>query len=599
MSEAFKTTCDWFMQHLPDNAEAHVNSVNDALEAARMARFALAYQCVENAEREEAEAAQESVDQLKAVLKRMDEEPEEALETLTDEQRSAREKARADAADLLKKLLDRLVELQKQFDNLAAWNKRKEELDAAAQSVNDAVKSLQDEFATPQPLSTVKDGVRRAETLAPAIQDVEKALKKARDWVKKHLPDNGDAKAHVDSVNDALEAAKKVRDALANRLQDDSEREDKLVNDQNVLIDQLNKRDNNAIDVHTSENLDDNSAALATGLGIQNSPERAQSQIESFVEAVEVVNSDQNPTFTLAILGRSDEARLSLLKSMCCVLQNDTFEAAISPNTQIDISEMPEEYIIQRGTNNIRFVNVPVNEKDYKNADTLGSKLSEYPEIHGIITVITNNDSSLPDAQYNQLCFTYKLLFRNAFKKCCIVNVFKPMNTFNLDSASAQLMQFLENFCERHRLPDLSMNFFCVDADSMQSIHNVNLDENQRDLSRNAWRHVSNGFNGFLKVIKTDKPLETHSFNLTTKLRRLEEWLNVRRKEIPTPPPVEWQFLMEMVADSLMSGLAIYYRNKIGDAAPLTNEQLQNAVNYWQATDAEVAKILIDIKQQY
>uniref|UniRef100_A0A7E4W991 Coiled-coil domain-containing protein 22 homolog n=1 Tax=Panagrellus redivivus TaxID=6233 RepID=A0A7E4W991_PANRE len=306
-----------------------------------------------------------------------------------------------------------------------------------------------------------------------------------------------------------------------------------------------------------------------------------------------------NPTFTLAILGRSDEAKLSVLKSISRVLQNETFEAAISRNTQIDVFEMPVEHIVQHETDHIRFVNIAVDEEDYKNADIIGSKLSEYPEIHGIITVITNDDSTLPDAQYNQLCFTYKLLFRNAFKKCCIVNVFKPTDTFNLDSASAQLMQFLENFCERHRLPDLSMNFFCVDADSMQNIHNVNLDDTQRDLLLNAWRHVSNGFNGFLEVMETDPPLEARSFHLTEKLRRLEEWLNIRRKEIPTPPPVEWRFLMEMVADSLMTGLAIYYRNKIGDAAPLTNEQLQNAVNYWQATDAEVARILFDIKQLY
>ncbi|KAI5182015.1 hypothetical protein NEOKW01_2153, partial [Nematocida sp. AWRm80] len=203
------------------------------------------------------------VNDLKAILEKIDEEPEEALAVLTKEQRDARDKARANANDLLNKLLARLAELQKQLDNLAAWNKRKEEVAAVVEPVNEAIKSLQDEFVTPQPLSTVKDGVRRGEALEPAIKDAEKAVKKAREWIKKHLGDDAEAKTHLDSVQEDLDAAKKARDALINRLQDNAEREDKLVNDQNALIDQINTIGKDAIAVHQSEDIDGKPAALA------------------------------------------------------------------------------------------------------------------------------------------------------------------------------------------------------------------------------------------------------------------------------------------------------------------------------------------------
>ena len=201
--------------------------------------------------------------ELKKILETIDEEPEDIQNILTDEQKAERERARNKANDLLKQLLEKCGDLQKQLDALKEWNKKKQDLDDQVNQLSDAVKSLEDEFSTPQPLSGAKDGVRRGEALEPAIKEAEKQLKKNRDWLQQQLPNNPEAQAELDNINDQLNKLNQARQNLINKLQGDINKADEIIADQNALNDKINKLSNDTIAIHKSDDIAGKPAALA------------------------------------------------------------------------------------------------------------------------------------------------------------------------------------------------------------------------------------------------------------------------------------------------------------------------------------------------
>lgn len=240
---------------------------------------------------------------LKQYLDRTEEVPETVFETFNDDERHQYNKSRDDANDLLKKLLEKCNDLQKQLDNISEWNKKKSELDDQANDISNIVQSLENEFGTHQSLASAKDGVRRAEALEPRLKEAEKQLKKTNDWLQKQLPNNDEVKQQLDELHNKLDELKKTREALINRLEQDIEHENKLVTDQNALIDNINKLGEDAIAVHKLDDLDNKPAALAA------IHERLQ-PIEEKLEQLEKRSHDPN-----TIIDHSDTLNIPLIRN--------------------------------------------------------------------------------------------------------------------------------------------------------------------------------------------------------------------------------------------------------------------------------------------
>lgn len=200
---------------------------------------------------------------LKQYLDRIEEIPEDVIQTFTDEERAQHDKSRDNANELLKKLLEKCSDLQKQLDNISQWNNKKSELDDQATAINNAVKSLENEFNTPQSLTSAKDVLRRAEAIEPRLKEAEKQLRKTNEWLQKQLPNNDEVKDQLNELQNQLNNLNKTREDLINRLEKDIESENKLIADQEALIDSLNNLGEKAIAVHNMDDLDQKPAALA------------------------------------------------------------------------------------------------------------------------------------------------------------------------------------------------------------------------------------------------------------------------------------------------------------------------------------------------
>uniref|UniRef100_A0A914Y3I7 Uncharacterized protein n=1 Tax=Panagrolaimus superbus TaxID=310955 RepID=A0A914Y3I7_9BILA len=143
---------------------------------------------------------------------------DDVLQTFTNDERAQYDKNRDNANELLKKLLEKCNDLQKQLDNISQWNAKKSELDDQANAINDAIKSLQNEFNTPQSLASANDGLRRAEAIEPRLKEVEKQLRKTNDWLQKQLPKNDEVKDQLTEVQNLLNELNKNREALVNQI---------------------------------------------------------------------------------------------------------------------------------------------------------------------------------------------------------------------------------------------------------------------------------------------------------------------------------------------------------------------------------------------
>ena len=256
-----------------------------------------------------AENAQSTLDDLtkratdlKQYLDRIDEIPDEVTQLLTDEERSHQDKGRNDANELLKKLLEKCNDLQKQLDNISQWNNKKAELDDEANAIINSVQSIENEFNAPQSLASAKDGVRRAEALDSRIKDAEKQLRKTNDWLQKQLPNNDEVKNQLNDLQNQLNNLNKTREDLINRLENDIERENKLIADQHDLIDSINKLGEDAISVHKLDDLDQKPAAL-------NAIHEQLKPIEDKLEQLEKRAQDPN-----TIISHGDAINIPLIR---------------------------------------------------------------------------------------------------------------------------------------------------------------------------------------------------------------------------------------------------------------------------------------------
>uniref|UniRef100_A0A7E4VJQ8 DHC_N2 domain-containing protein n=2 Tax=Panagrellus redivivus TaxID=6233 RepID=A0A7E4VJQ8_PANRE len=256
-------------------------------------------------------------------------------------------------------------------------------------------------------------------------------------------------------------------------------------------------------------------------------------------------------TFTVIVIGNPNAVKSTFLNSIGVVQHGDvaTNNATFAAFHGLDSS------CIDYSTCIIRYIS----------KDELG--IEEF-DIHGIIILIENNTLELSNTSDNQIRDTFSRFPRRAVKNCCIVNMFKPIETFGMDAAQQQMREFVTTFRNQHALTD-SPSFICVDA-------KANIETSKFDIEK------------FIEIVQTVQPVTQDDLRVRIKWKRLCDTFRPHYKD-RDPDALR---LIATVAANTLTGLAIYCRVNKGDALPLCDDNWPNAVSYWSLKDEQVATAL-------
>uniref|UniRef100_A0A7E4V2J7 Non-specific protein-tyrosine kinase n=1 Tax=Panagrellus redivivus TaxID=6233 RepID=A0A7E4V2J7_PANRE len=303
------------------------------------------------------------------------------------------------------------------------------------------------------------------------------------------------------------------------------------------------------------------------------------SQISNFVftqanesnSQLAIRTSTALPSKNVLIVG-SSALNKKLLNCVNCVRQHESFDDVVSNASMITFQDS-DDYVMDYGTHTIRYIG----------RDELGT---EEFDLHGCVIVVENSTSELSNSTDNHVRNTFSRLPRCAVENCCIVNTFTPTDTFGMNDAEQQMRELVTKFCDQHALTNRP-SFICIDAVVIDTIHHHNVSENP-NVYQSAYAASKRGIEQFLQTIQAAQPNTPGDLENSANWARLCDAFRSHR----TCRDPEVLRLMATIAETCLTGLAIYCRKNKGDTLPLRDDEWPAALSYWNSKADDVASML-------
>uniref|UniRef100_A0A7E4WCC7 G domain-containing protein n=1 Tax=Panagrellus redivivus TaxID=6233 RepID=A0A7E4WCC7_PANRE len=350
-------------------------------------------------------------------------------------------------------------------------------------------------------------------------------------------------------------------------------------------------------------------------------------------------NFSEKPIYTVVVAGSTGAGKSTLLNSIYCMQQNGTFDNALGRKEQTFLlpvrieetingelrvfeygentneefavgkstTQRPKDYIIDYGNFKVRFVDTPGtndtrgDEQDRTNVKYIQDHLTGLDEVHGILFVIKTDDSKLSPDFRRTMNMLLELLPRKALNNCCFVYTFSAITSHFTPGPARQAVQaFFNEFCEKHRLPELQLtdsNQYCVDNEAFRNIvvHHQGGGLNDAEKYKTIWDKTAINVGRLLEHIKSIDPVTQNEFK---SVKLLNELGDIMRQKLKTQPATDQtKHIMATVSDICLSGNAIFCRQKSETSESITTEAMINvAIENW-SSDGIVFELLQNLRQ--
>uniref|UniRef100_A0A7E4W8N4 SET domain-containing protein n=1 Tax=Panagrellus redivivus TaxID=6233 RepID=A0A7E4W8N4_PANRE len=330
------------------------------------------------------------------------------------------------------------------------------------------------------------------------------------------------------------------------------------------------------------------------------------------------VKPSEPPIYTVVVAGSTGGGKSTLLNNIYCMQQNGTFNNALENkenslllpvrieegvNNKLHIFEYgmrenaneefsvgksttqrPKDYIVDYGAYKMRFVDTPGtndtrgDEQDRTNVKYIQDHLAGLDEVHGILFVIKTDDSKLSPDFRRTMNMLLELLPRKALNNCCFVYTFSAITSHFTPGPARQAVQaFFNEFCEKHRLPELQLtdsNQYCVDNEAFRYIvvHHKGGGLNDVEKYKTIWDKTAINVDRLLEHIKSIDPVTQNEFK---SVKLLNELGGIMRQKLKTHAATDQtKHIMATIANICLSGSAIFCRQKSNGAESISTKDM-------------------------